>query len=107
MKLAEKLNSKNRKLSIIEICDSLESQGHIDSRTSSKIIRSAKISKNHPLIVIERLKELKDLISIKFKVIKIMKVKDEYNIKILLVCLIISELLNEKKLVNDFFKLSS
>ena len=59
------------------------------------------------MIVIERLKELKDLISSKFKITKITKVKDKYNIKILLVCLIISELLNEKKLVNDFFKLSS
>ena len=57
------------------------------------------------IIVIERLRELKDLISSKFKITKITKVKVEYNIKILLVCFIISELLNEKKLVNDFFKL--
>ena len=56
--------------------------------------------KNPPddMIVIERLKELKDLISSIFKITKIIKVNDKYNIKILLVCFIISELLNEKKI---------
>ena len=38
---------------------------------------------------------------------KIDNVIPEYNIKILTVCLNISELLNDKKLVSDFFKLSS
>ena len=65
--------------------------------------------KNPPeeIIVIERLNELNVLISNKFNVINIKKVNEEYRINILVVCLIISELLKEKKFVKDFFKLSS
>jgi hypothetical protein len=51
--------------------------------------------------------ESKDLIENKFKIIKIKRVKPEYNKKILVACLNISELLKEIKFVNDFLKLSS
>ena len=51
--------------------------------------------------------ELKLRIDIKFKMIKINKVKPEYRSKIFVDYLKISELLNEIKLVNDFLKLSS
>jgi hypothetical protein len=59
------------------------------------------------IIVIDKLRELKDLISKIFNIKKINIVIPEYKIKILTVCLNISELLNDKKLVSDFFKLSS
>ena len=56
---------------------------------------------------IDKFKELKDLISKIFKIKKIDNVIPEYKIKILIVCFNISELLNDKKFVSDFFKLSS
>ena len=59
------------------------------------------------IIVIDRFKELNALISKIFKMINIETVIPEYKMKILTVCLIISELLNDKKFVRDFFKLSS
>ena len=59
------------------------------------------------IMVIAKFKELKDLIPIIFKIIKIKIVKLEYNKKILIACLRTSELLNDKKFVKDFFKLSS
>ena len=59
------------------------------------------------IIVIDKLRELKDLISKKFKIKKIDKVILEYKIKILIVCFNTSALLNDKKFVSDFFKLSS
>ena len=59
------------------------------------------------IIVIERLKELNVLTFNKFNTINIKIVKKVYNINILLVCFIISELFNVKKFVKDFFKLSS
>ena len=59
------------------------------------------------IIVIDKLRELKDLISKKFKIKKIDKVIKEYKIKILIVCFRTSLLLNDKKFVSDFFKLSS
>jgi hypothetical protein len=59
------------------------------------------------IIVIDKLRELKDLISKIFNIKKIDIVIPEYKINILTVCLNISELLNDKKLVSDFFKLSS
>jgi hypothetical protein len=43
----------------------------------------------------------------KFRIKKIDIVIPEYKIKILIVCFNISELLNDKKFVSDFFKLSS
>ena len=55
----------------------------------------------------ERFNESNDLIEKIFKIIKINNVKNEYKRKILIACLNISELLNEIKFVNDFFKLSS
>ena len=51
--------------------------------------------------------ESKDLIEKILRIIKIISVIPEYNKKILKACLSISELLNEKKLVNVFLKLSS
>jgi hypothetical protein len=59
------------------------------------------------IIVIAKFKELKDLISKIFKIIKINNVKLAYSKKILIVCLRTSVELNDKKLVKDFFKLSS
>ena len=59
------------------------------------------------IIVIDKLRELKDLISKKFKIKKIDKVILEYKTKILIVCFNTSALLNDKKFVSDFFKLSS
>ena len=41
------------------------------------------------------------------RIINIKIVKQEYNKKILIVCFNISDVLNDKKLVKDFFKLSS
>ena len=54
-----------------------------------------------------RFKESKILIENKFNITKITRVIPEYNKKILVACFKISELLNEKKLVSDFLKLSS
>ena len=54
-----------------------------------------------------RFNESKDLTDDKFKTIKIIRVKPEYNKKILDACLKISELLNEIKFVRVFLKLSS
>ena len=54
-----------------------------------------------------RFKESNVLIEKKFNNININTVKDEYNIKILVACFKLSELLNVVKLVNVFLKLSS
>ena len=51
-----------------------------------------------------KFKELKDLIENKFRIIKIKRVNAEYNKKILIVCLKISELSNEVKFVRVFLK---
>ena len=59
------------------------------------------------IIVIDKFKELKDLISKIFRIMKIEIVIPKYKMKILIVCFNISELLKEIKFVNDFFKLSS
>ena len=74
-----------------------------------KINERSFVGKKPPdeIIVIDKLRELKDLISKIFNIKKIDIVIPEYKIKILTVCLNISELLNDKKLVSDFFKLSS
>ena len=65
--------------------------------------------KNPPdeIIVKARFKESKVLIENKFNNINITNVKPEYNIKILVACLTLSELLKEVKLVKVFLKLSS
>ena len=62
--------------------------------------------KNPPdeIIVKARFKESNVLIEKKFNNININIVKDEYNIKILVACFKLSELLNEVKLVNVFFE---
>ena len=54
-----------------------------------------------------RFNESNVLIENIFKIIKIIRVKDEYNKNILIVCFNISELFNEKKFVNVFLKLWS
>jgi hypothetical protein len=59
------------------------------------------------MMVIAKLRELKDLIPVIFKIIKIATVKPEYNKNIFIVCFNISELLKDRKFVSDFFKLSS
>ena len=59
------------------------------------------------IIVIDKLREWKVLISKIFKIKKIDKVIHEYKTKILIVCFRTSLLLNDKKLVSDFFRLSS
>lgn len=59
------------------------------------------------IIVIDKFNEWKDLMSKIFKIKKIDKVMQKYKIKILIVCFRTSLLLNDKKLVSDFFKLSS
>ena len=59
------------------------------------------------IMVIDKLKEWKDLISKIFKMKKINIVMQEYKTKILIVCFRTSLLLNDKKFVSDFFKLSS
>ena len=65
--------------------------------------------KNPPeeIIVIAKFKELNDLIPKIFKIIKIVIVKLEYNKNIFIDCFNVSEVLNDKKFVRDFFKLSS
>tara|TARA_Y100000590_G_C15678366_1_gene998847 strand:+ start:621 stop:959 length:339 start_codon:yes stop_codon:yes gene_type:complete len=55
----------------------------------------------------EKLKASKVLRSIIFKIIKITNVKKEYNIKTFNDCFKVSDVLNDKKYVNDFFKLLS
>ena len=59
------------------------------------------------IIVIAKLSELNDLIPIIFRIIKINIVNPEYNKRILIDCFKISVELKDKKLVKDFFKLSS
>jgi hypothetical protein len=54
-----------------------------------------------------KLSESNDLNEKLFNIIKIRRVKPEYNKKIFVACFKISELLNEIKLVKVFLKLSS
>ena len=56
-------------------------------------------------MVIAKFRELKDLISKIFKIIKIESVINEYNKNIFNACLKVSDLLKDKKLVKDFLKL--
>ena len=75
----------------------------------TKIDERSLDGKNPPdeIIVIAKLRELKDLISKMFRIRKIDTVIPEYSKNILIVCFNISVLLNDKKFVSDFFKLSS
>ena len=59
------------------------------------------------ITVIDKFKELKDLISKIFKIIKMKIVILVYKTNILTVCFNISELLKDIKFVKDFLKLSS
>ena len=74
-----------------------------------KIDESSFTGRNPPeeIIVIARFNELNDLIPRIFRIIKIDIVNPEYNKRIFIDCLIISVELKDKKLVKDFFKLSS
>ena len=76
---------------------------------SLKMLDRSLTGKNPPeeISVKARFKESKDLIEKIFRIKKIKNVKIEYNRKILIACLKISELLNDIKLVNVFLKLSS
>tara|TARA_B000000565_G_C23572224_1_gene295823 strand:+ start:123 stop:341 length:219 start_codon:yes stop_codon:yes gene_type:complete len=59
------------------------------------------------IIVIAKLRELNDLIPNMFRTIKIKTVRPEYSKNIFIDCFKISDVLKDKKLVKDFFKLSS
>tara|TARA_A100000164_G_C21844241_1_gene741693 strand:- start:782 stop:997 length:216 start_codon:yes stop_codon:yes gene_type:complete len=63
-----------------------------------KILESSFVGRNPPDEIIEKakLRESKVLIEIRFKIKNIDKVKPEYKINILIDCLSISELLNDK-----------
>tara|TARA_B100001121_G_C18140915_1_gene367818 strand:- start:4 stop:210 length:207 start_codon:yes stop_codon:yes gene_type:complete len=65
--------------------------------------------KNPPdeISVIDKFKELNDLMPKIFNVKKINIVKPEYNKNIFIACFNTSEESNDKKFVKDFFKLSS
>ena len=74
-----------------------------------KIDESSFTGRNPPeeIIDIAKFSELNDLIPRMFRIIKIDIVKPEYNRRILIDCFKISAELKDKKLVKDFFKLSS
>ncbi len=74
-----------------------------------KIDESSFTGRNPPdeIIVIAKFSELNDLIPNIFKIIKIDIVSPEYNKKIFIDCFNTSLELKDKKLVKDFFKLSS
>ena len=67
------------------------------------------VGRNPPeeIKVIDRLNESKDLKSNTFKIMNTKKVSDMYKINIFNDCFRASDLLNDKKFVNDFFKLLS
>ena len=73
------------------------------------IIESSFTGKNPPeeIKVKAKFNELNDLIEKRLRIKKIIKVKIEYNMNILIVCLKISELSKEIKFVNVFLKFSS
>ena len=75
----------------------------------NKIFDKLLVGKKPPeeMIDIAKFRELKDLISNKFKITKIERVIPEYNRKILNDCFKVSALLKDIKFVNDFLKLLS
>ena len=74
-----------------------------------KIEESSFTGRNPPdeIIVIAKFSELKDRIPKMLRIIKIDKVNPEYKSRIFIDCFRISVELNDRKLVKDFFKLSS
>tara|TARA_B100000902_G_C27135111_1_gene825631 strand:+ start:701 stop:937 length:237 start_codon:yes stop_codon:yes gene_type:complete len=76
---------------------------------SLRTLESSFTGKNPPDEIKEnaRFKELNDLIDKVLRIIKIINVKLEYNKKIFIACLKISELSKEMKFVNVFLKFSS
>ena len=87
----------------------IKKENIITWRSFVKIEESSFTGRNPPdeIIVIAKFRELNDLIPKVFKIIKIDIVNPEYNKSIFIDCLITSVELKDKKLVNDFFKLSS
>ena len=73
------------------------------------IVERSLVGKKPPdeIIVIAKFNELNVLMPNKLRIIKIVNVKIEYKINILIVCFKTSVLLNDKKFVRDFFKFSS
>ena len=73
------------------------------------IIASSLVGKKPPddIIVIAKLKELNERISIILSDIKIPNVKEVYKINIFADCLNVSDVLKDKRLVKGFFKLTS
>ena len=71
---------------------------------SLRIVERSLTGKKPPdeINVKAKFSELNDLIEQKFNIIKIIKVRPEYNKKILVACLKISELSNEIKFVRVF-----
>ena len=74
-----------------------------------KIFSKLFVGKKPPdeINVMAKLNELNNLMFIVFKIIKITNVRNVYKTKILIDCFKVSEVLNDKKLVKDFFKLTS
>ena len=88
---------------------SIKKENTIIWKSFIKIDERLLTGKNPPeeIIVIAKFSELNDLIPRIFKIIKIDIVNPEYNKRILIDCFKISAELKDKKLVKDFFKLSS
>ena len=78
-------------------------------KSFTKIDERSFVGRNPPdeIIVIAKFSELNDLIPRMFKIIKIDIVNPEYSRRILIDCFKTSVELKDKKLVKDFFKLSS
>ena len=76
---------------------------------SFKILERSFTGKKPPeeINVSAKFNELNDLIPSMFKIIKIATVNPEYSKRILIDCFKISAELKDKKLVKDFFKLTS
>ena len=94
-KLKKEISIKIEKIIICELC--------------IKIVDKSFTGKKPPeeIIVIAKFKELNDLIPKIFKTTKINNVKKEYNKNILIACFKTSVVLNDRKFVKDFFRLSS
>ena len=83
-----------------------ENQNKVEENTQDTDLEKETENSNENNIE-NKLSELNDLIPRIFRIIKIDIVNPEYNKKILIDCFKISAELKDKKLVKDFFKLSS
>ena len=88
---------------------SIKRENIITGKSFIKIKERSFVGRNPPdeIIVIAKFSELNDLIPRMFRIIKIDIVNPEYSKRILIDCFKISAELKDKKLVKDFFKLSS